>query len=297
MKKLTCFLLIGLVAHIVGTAFGQLPARKQDRWATGWTSIRDRVEQYGQMDIARVPEVRAELKVSAEQAQELQRREIERRKAAIEVLTLIAKDAGDSMTLARRQEIMDAHRADARATGLAELKEILTDKQMERISEINIQLLGVLSLDDAELQGRLNMSLEQKEYIMNTIQKYYLQKRQLETSRSKMMQVLQAPSSRSGEAPSTLRPETIKELDRVQAQLEALRVDADRAILRTLSRRQRETFAKLAGAPFEMVKEMTRPGSLPELTQPKEKRLRKDDPKPKADGKAEASPAAEAKKG
>ncbi len=168
------------------------------------------------------------------------------------------------------------------------------------MQEITVQLKGPFAVDETDIQARLNLSPEQQQQIRMISEDFFARQLSLRRLRGERtnVHIKTYKDSHFKDENGEYRndPKVVKELDQFQGRLEALRADADRAILRTLSRRQRETFAKLAGAPFELVKDMKQPGSLPELTMPKEKRLRKDDPKPKAEGKAEAPPAAEAKK-
>jgi hypothetical protein len=120
---------------------------------------------------------------------------------------------------------------------MPQLKELLSDSQVERLQQINWQVGGIQALAGPELARSLELSKEQQEKISGIIQEFA----------TKQQELVAVGFGRGGGASPD--PEAFQE--RMQ-KLQALVTERDAKAVEVLSSAQQEKYAKMKGKRFEL---------------------------------------------
>lgn len=152
----------------------------------------------------------------------------------------------------------------------AQLKSILNKAQVSRLQQINLQLADVFAVAWPDVAERLNLTEEDVQAV-NEIS----QQMRGETGRVMQEQMKNMPRLRNADGSRLSREEMAKkreepeykaQADKVQAEMreqsDQIRDGAKKAVGRLLSKKQKATFNKMLGAPFDLAL-LTPPGGGP----------------------------------
>jgi len=249
----------------------------KDRWTNGLWTIRD-LGNDSPTTLCRWPQTRQEIKLTQKQWDELQRLAAERQKAVLN-LAVQAEENNESPNLdpqAARRTNLELFQTIRRMEN-QDASRILTPSQIRRLNQIHLQIQGPLALADPEFQAYFNLSPEQRETILS-IREHCFQV-QTEITRSELAMEWEFHKTKNNREPipkaemdSFYRGKSDVFDANLKRKLSA-REAGEREVLRQLTKRQRELFAKALGEPFKLG-EMAEPGAppstkKPELTRPK----------------------------
>jgi Spy/CpxP family protein refolding chaperone len=255
-----CILLLGvflIVAVASTTALAQQQGR-QGRGRGGPGGFGGRGGGFGfggggLMGLLRMEEVRKEVEMIGDQEADVEKLQ--------EELSNARRQGGGerpdfrNMSEAEREKFFAdmRRRAEEQAkVAKQKLAEILLPHQMERLEEINLQVLGVRALQDQEVAVKLGISAAQKQKIDATIEENTNAQREL---MSGMFQGGRGGRGGEGVDREQMRAqfEQMRErMEQMRERQEKLRKEGDAKVLAVLTPDQKTEFAAMKGEPFEM---------------------------------------------
>ncbi len=180
------------------------------------------------MGLLRVDEVKAELGITPEQDEALQKLAEQSRSARPAGGGLNFRDMSEEERKAAFEKLQTELAARAKETK-EKLEEVLLPDQIERLDQISLQVRGARALNDPEVREQLKVSPEQ-------VAKLAEVRESTQTKMREKMQELFQSGDRTG----------------MREAFDELRKEVDQETLGVLNEDQRAQFEKMKGEPFEM---------------------------------------------
>lgn len=189
-------------------------------------------DSMGKVGLLQVPQVREELKLSAEQQQKLEER---LRQMNEDLRALVPEGTPREEYFQVMQQKQDEVRQISSAAD-KDVDQILNKEQLERLKGISIQVVGVALLASDELASELNLKPEQKDQIKQVV----------EAGQRETLETLRAAREQGN-------------FEQVREKMQKVREDMQQKGLAVLTAEQKQKWEQLKGQPFELQRGGGRP--------------------------------------